>query len=270
MTETTFVDRPNGRRSFGGAVWSEWTKLRTVPSTPRTLLLVVAATIAISIVAMAWYPGHWAHLSAADKASFDPTNDSLTGLALGQLAMGVLGVLSISAEYSAGTIRATLSAVPNRLVVLAAKTIVVGLVCLAVGEAVSFVAFVIGQAVLGTAVPHATLGQPGVARAVALAGVYLAVVGLIGLGLGLIIRHTAGAVAAFAAIVLVLPAIVSGFPSARHSVGRLLPDMIAANSLSAVHHQSPYLGPWAGLGILCLYLVVLLGLGGLALVRRDA
>lgn len=257
------------RRSLLLAVRSEWTKLRTVRSTPFTLLVVLAATLAISIAVMAWYPSHWAHLSASDKASFDPTNDSLTGLALGQLAMGVLGVLSIGAEYATGTIRATAAAVPNRLVVIMAKAAVVGAVCLAVGEAVAFAAFFVGQSVLGSGVPQASLGQAGVARAVALAGAYLAVMGLLGLGLGMVIRHTAGAMAAFVGLVLVLPGIISAFPSARSSVGRFLPVQIAANSLSAVHHQAPFFGPWAGLGLLCLYLVGVLGLGGLLFARRD-
>ena len=106
--------------------------------------------------------------------------------------MGIIGVLVMTSEYSSGMIRATLAAVPDRRLLLAAKAAVLGAAALAAGELLSFVTFLAGQAVLTSPAPHATLGQPGVLRAVLLAGAYLCLIGLIGLGIGAIIRHSAG------------------------------------------------------------------------------
>ena len=95
-------------------------------------------------------------MSAADRASFDPTNDSFPGLAIGQLALGVLGVLAITSEFSSGMIRATFAAAPRRPLVLAAKAAIVGAVTLVAGEILAFAAFGVGEAVLRSPAPHAT------------------------------------------------------------------------------------------------------------------
>jgi len=110
--------------------------------------------------------GSWHTMSLGDKLSFDPTSVSLTGLLFSQLIIGVLGVLVMSAEYGTGTIRSTLAAVPNRPLVLATKAAVLAIVTLVVSELLSFSAFLLGQALLRSPVPHATLSQPGVLRAV--------------------------------------------------------------------------------------------------------
>ena len=151
--------------------------------------------------------GHenYAQMSAAGRASFDPTYDAFLGLVPGQLLLGVLGVLAITTEFSSGMIRATFAAAPRRPLVLAAKAAVLGAVTLAAGEISAFAAFYAGQAMLKAPAPHATLGQPGVLRAVAMAGAYPALIALISLGIGAIIRHTAGAICALVGVVFVLP-----------------------------------------------------------------
>src|SRR6202042_1862096 len=136
---------------------------------------------------------NYAQLSATGRASFDPAYDAFLGLVLGQLLLGVLGVLAITTEFSSGMIRATFAAAPRRPLVLAAKAAVLGAVTLAAGEIFAFAAFYAGQAALKAPAPHATLGQPGVLRAVLLAGAYPALIALIGLGVGAIVRHTARA-----------------------------------------------------------------------------
>ncbi len=148
-------------------------------------------------------------MSAAGRASFDPTNDAFLGLVLGQLLLGVLGVLAITTEFSSGMIRATFAAAPRRPLVLAAKAAVLGAVTLAAGEISAFAAFFAGQAMLKAPAPHATLGQPGVLRAVLMAGAYPALIALISLGIGAIIRHTAGAICALVGVVFVLPLLFS-------------------------------------------------------------
>lgn len=250
----------------------EWIKLRSLRSTAWILIILVAGVIGIGILVLSFYPSHWAHMTAAQRASFDPTNDGFTGIVLGQLAAGILGVLAITGEYSSGSIRATLSAMPSRPLVLAAKAAVVGAVMLLVGEAVCFAVFLTGQdLVLSSPAPHAALGHGGVLRAVVMVGGYLCLSALIGLGLGAIIRHTAGAIAAFTAVVLALPFVALALPSAeQQDVVKYLPEQIASNSLAAVRPEAGSLPPWAGMGLLCLYAVVLLAIGGWLLARRDA
>jgi ABC-2 type transport system permease protein len=271
MTTTAFtLDRPEGHYRASGSLRSEWTKLRTVRSTVWTLVALVAASIGVGIIASAETASHWATMSAADKVGYDPTNLSLTGLALGQIAIGVLGVMIITAEYSTGTIRATLAAVPNRPLVLASKAAVFGGVALVVGEVVSFIAFLTGQSLLSGQAPHASLGQPGVLQAVVLAGVYVAGIGLVAMGLGAIIRHTAGAISALVGLVFIVPLVLQAFPtSIKNSVSRYFPSDVGS-AMASVHRQAHSLSPGVALAVLCAYVVVALGLGGWLLVRRDA
>ncbi|HEY6623259.1 MAG TPA: ABC transporter permease [Acidimicrobiales bacterium] len=271
MTTTAVtLDRPEDHYRLSGSLRSEWTKLRTVRSTVWTLAALVAASIGVGIIASAETASHWATMSAADKVGYDPTNLSLTGLALGQIAIGVLGVLIITAEYSTGTIRATLAAVPNRPLVLASKAAVFGGVALVVGEVVSFIAFLTGQSLLSGQAPHASLGQPGVLQAVVLAGVYVAGIGLVAMGLGAIIRHTAGAISALVGLVFIVPLVLQAFPtSIKNSVSRYFPSDVGS-AMASVHRQAHSLSPGVALAVLCIYVVVALALGGWLLVRRDA
>ena len=250
----------------------EWVKLRTLRSTGVMLGILAAGMIGLGIVVMSQYGGaHWVSMPAAQRASFDPTNQGFAGVALGQLVAGTLGVLTITGEFSTGMIRATFAAVPRRRQALAAKAAVLAAVLLAAGEILALAAFFTGEAALGAPAPHATLGQPGVLRAVALTGAYLGLIGLLGLGLGTLIRHTAAAAGALVAVVFVLPFIVVALPAgAGHTLIRFLPEAIAAQSLAAVRPEPYSLGPWAGFGVLCLYTAVVLAAGGWRLSRRDA
>ena len=155
---------------------------------------------------------------------------------------------------------------------LAAKAAVFGAVALAVGQLVVFAIFLGGEAVLTPAAPHASLGEPAVLRAVLLTGTYLALLGLVGVGIGAIIRHTAGAVTALVGVLFVLPWIVvgAGQESALDAVGKYAPMFINEYSVAAVEPVPHALSPWAGLGTVCLYAAVALGGGGWMLTRRDA
>ncbi len=258
-----------GRYGFRSVARMEWLKLRSVRSTWWTLLVFAAGMIGLAVLVMAHY--HWATMPPGARAGFDPTNDSLAGLAIGQLALGVLGVLAISTEFSSGLIRATFAAAPRRPLVLAAKTAVLAAVTLVAGEIMAFAAFALGEAVLRAPAPHATLAQPGVLRAVLMAGAYPALIALLGLGLGALIRHTAGAISAVVGVLFVLPLILVPLgTSIQNSVGQFMPMIIAENSLTAVKPIAHSLSPWAGLGALCLYTAAALAAGAWALARRDA
>jgi hypothetical protein len=208
-------------------------------------------------------------MSAAGRASFDPTYDAFLGLVVGQLLFGVLGVLAITTEFSSGMIRATFAAAPRRPLVLAAKAGVLGAVTLAAGEISAFGAFYTGQAMLKAPAPHATLSQPGVLRAAAMAGAYPALIALISLGIGAIIRHTAGAVCALVGVVFVLPVLFSLGSSSRNTAQKFLPDTMR-NSLIAVKPFAHMLSPGVTFGLLCAYAMAALAAGAWVLARRDA
>jgi ABC-2 type transport system permease protein len=260
---------PGGRYGFRSVAEMEWLKVRSVRSTAWIMLVFAAGMIGLAILVLSHQ--HWATMSADDRAGFDPTNDGFSGLALGQLAVGVLGVLVITSEFSSGMIRATFAAVPRRPLLLTAKAAVLGAVTLVAGEVLAFVSFAVGEAVLRSPAPHASLGQPGVLRAVLMGGAYPCLIALIALGLGAIIRHTAGAISAVAGILFVLPLLLLPLgTSIQNSVGQFLPMMIAENSLTAVKPVVHSLSPGLGFAMLCVYAIAALGAGGLVLARRDA
>jgi len=254
--------RAEGHYGFRTVAQMEWLKLRSVRSTWWTLLVFAAGMVGLAILVM-----RGQHTSS----SFDPTNDSFAGLAIGQLALGVLGVLAVTSEFSSGMIRATFAAAPRRPLVLAAKAAILAAVALVAGEIMAFVAFGVGQAVLKSQFPHAALGQPGVLRAVLMAGAYPALIALIGLGLGALIRHTAGAISAVVGVLFVLPLILLPLgTSIQNSVGQFMPMLIAENSLTAVKPVAHSLSAGVGFAVLCLYALAALAAGGWALARRDA
>jgi ABC-2 type transport system permease protein len=256
MTTTAATE---GRYRFSHAARMEWIKLRSLRSTWWVLAATVAGAVGIAVAV---------GINTEDAAA-DLTNNVLAGISLGLLLVGVLGVLAMTGEYSSGMIRATLAAIPGRPLVLAAKAAVLGVLALAAGEAAGFIAFFAGVAALPDGIPGPALGQPGVLRAVAMAGAGYCLVGLIGLGLGAIIRHTPAAIAVLVGGVYVLAQFVAVLT---HSLMGYLPIAIVANSLTVATPmtEAGFLSPWAGLGMLCLYAAVTLGIGGWLLARRDA
>jgi ABC-2 type transport system permease protein len=261
MTTTASSQAPADHYRFAQAAGMEWIKLRSLRSTWWALGATVAGAVGIAVAV---------GVNTEDAAA-DLTNNALAGIALGLLLTGVLGVLAMTGEYSSGMIRATLAAIPNRPLVLAAKGTVLGVVALAAGEAAAFIAFFAGGAALPATVPAPTLGQPGVLRAVILGGAGYCLIGLFGLGLGAIVRHTAGAIVVLVGGVYVLAQMVAAFAPA---IMPYLPVAIVANSLSVVQPvaaEGPvrFLSPWAGLAMLSLYAAVTLGAGAWLLARRD-
>ena len=188
-----------------------------------------------------------------------------------QLAIGVLGVLVVSAEYSTGTIRATFAAVPRRPMVLVAKVILFAAVAFVIGEVVSFAAFLLGQSILSGKTPTASLSDPTVLRAVISAGLYLTALGLLALGLAVIVRHTAAAISAFVGLLFILPILADVLPSSfENDVGRFLPADIGTRMMSANYHGADSFGSWLSFALLGGYVVAVLIAGGVLLVRRDA
>jgi ABC-2 type transport system permease protein len=273
MTTTTFSHRAasptRGGYGFRTVARMEWQKLRTVRSTWYLVAVFALSLIGLAMIVLSHE--NYAQMSAAGRASFDPTHDCFIGLVLGQLLLGTLGVLAITSEFSSGMIRATFASAPRRPLVLAAKAAVLGAVTLSAGEISAFAAFLAGQAMLKAPTPHATFGQPGVLRAVLMAGAYSPLVALIGLSIGAIIRHTAGAICALVGVLFVLPLLcVPLGPSIQNAAQNFLPHPMAASSLTAVKPAAHVLSPGLTFGLLCAYAMAALVAGSWALARRDA
>jgi hypothetical protein len=240
---------------------SEWAKIRSVRSTYWSLIITVVAIIGLA-----------AALCAAEKppfgAGFDPVATSLAGVLFGQLAIGTLGALVITSEYSTGMIRSTFIAAPQRRAVIAAKAAVFGALAFVVGTVASLAAFVVGQSVLAS--QGVSLSSPGALRAVIGVGLYLGLLAVFAVGLGTIIRSTPGTIVAVLGTLLVLPLLAPVLPSSiRSSVEKFLPSN-AGQAIGATIKSSSSLSPWAGLAVFAAYAAISLTIGLLLVSRRDA
>jgi ABC-2 type transport system permease protein len=249
---------------------SEWTKLRTVRSTIWALICTVVSLIGIGTLLTALEVSRWDHRSASDIAGFDPLLYSFGGVNLAQLSIGVLGVLVMTSEYGTGAIKLTITATPQRRLLLTAKVATFSLVIGIVSLVSCLTVFFIGQEILARKNAGVSITDPGVLRAVLGAVLYLTLIGVIGVGVGAIVRHTAGAVAILFAVLLVVPGLVMLLPSPwNDNVTKYLPGA-AGEAMAAVTHFPNLLGPGQGLVVFCAYAAVTLVVGGVVLSRRDA
>jgi ABC-2 type transport system permease protein len=267
---------PLRRAGFGHYLLAEWTKIRSVRSTAWTLVLFVIITVGLTAL-ISWVTvANWngPHAAARDiRAVADPTSIIFgAAIYLGQLTIAVLGVLVISTEYSTGVIRASLLAVPKRLPMLAAKVTVFSVLMVVLAEIVVFASFFVGAAILHSHVP-VSLGDTDVLRATVGAGLYLVVFGLLSMGIGALVRVTAGAVAIAVCVAFVLPILAGFLPSSSpwDYINAYLPVQ-AGTQIIVIHSTANpnLLSAWEGFGVLCIWAALLLGLGAFFLDRRDA
>ncbi|MER7779699.1 ABC transporter permease [Streptomyces sp. NPDC096191] len=258
---------------FGNLMLSEWTKIRSVRSTVWSLAVLVVLTLVFTALFMKMGIANWDKTDPSQQAEMrlDPTGTILgSGILLSQLAVCVLGVMAIASEYSTGMIRASLLAVPARVPVLAAKSAVFGLLVLAVGEVTAFGSFFIGAPILDGKAPVA-IGDPGVLRAVAGCGLYLALLGLFALAVGALIRHTAASITVVIGFVLVITPMAGMLPgSVGERVHAYLPTEAGFMITQQQSRAGDLLGPWQGLGVLALWTAVLMAVAAVQLRRRDA
>lgn len=252
---------------FAGILRSEFCKLRSVRSTFWTLLAAVAFNVGLAGLLAIFLPGQ---LSAHDKATLDVTRVSLGGMHLSQIAFGLLGVLVITSEYTTGTIRASLSAVPQRREMLAAKTLVFAATALIVGVFASFAAYFVFQALLSGDSLRTSIGDPGVLRALIGGGLYLTVLGLLGLGLGTIVRSSAGTIAALFSLLFVPQLLTELLPHSWKDAIAPYTPMQAGSTIFSARHESGTLGTWPGFGVFCLYAALALTAGFILINHRDA
>jgi ABC-type transport system involved in multi-copper enzyme maturation permease subunit len=248
-------------------VLSEWTKFRSLRSTAYTLLSAVVLMIGLGALFTAIAAGQPGGLDPGQSA----VSTSLTGTFFAQLAVGVLGVLLISGEYSTGMIRSSLTVVPRRLPMLWGKIAVFAGVVFVTMLIASFAAFFVGQALLSGQQLDASLSDPGALRAVVGAALYVTVAGMTALALGALLRNTAAAITTFVAVFFVIPPLTLLLPASLtdHFV-QYLPSSIGSVLIGGTSAGTHSLAPWTGFGVLCGYAAVLIGFAAWRLRRADA
>jgi ABC-2 type transport system permease protein len=257
-------------RAWPETLHAEWTKLRTLASTGWLLAGAVVLTVAASTMAVA---------AAAVAPGVDLAKLSLTGIQAGQAVAVILAVLAISNEYSTGMIRVTLTAMPRRHTVLAAKAALVGGLVLAAGAVAVLASVLAGRLILpGRGFTPAngyqllSLGNGPDLRAACGSVLYLAVVALLALGIAAVVRDSAVAIGTVLALLYLFPiaaAVVSNHHWQRH-LEQIGPTTAGLYIQATVGVHALPLTPWQGLGVLALWAVGALILGGLVLRFRDA
>jgi len=259
-----------GRVTQARVAVSEWTKLRSLRSTRWSLLAAVLLAIGLPVLFAFVTSSHWGSMSPHDRADRHPLDIALAGVNVSQLAIAVLGVLVITGEYSTGMIRASFSAVPKRLPVLWAKTFVFAVVTFLLMVPSVLAAFFSSQAILSRHdILQISFSHPGVARSVLGGAVYLVLVGIFALGIGAIVRNTAGGIATFAGIFFVIPPLMNVLPASwNHAASKYLP-LESGTQLFSLTHDSSSLSPLGGGLVFAAYCTFVIALAAVLLVRRD-
>jgi ABC-type transport system involved in multi-copper enzyme maturation permease subunit len=252
-------------------VRSEWTKLRTLRSTRWSLLAAVVAMAGLGALVAAVQMNRWFRLDPHDRLTYDSLNTAVGGYHLAQLAIGVLGVLVISGEYSTGMIRSSFMAVPRRLPVLWAKIGVFALVTFVLMLASGLISFVAVQAIVAQHHQQHALGDPGALRVVVGSALFMTVLGIMCTGMGALVRNTAGAISLFVGVMFVLPGVTAILPaSVADSISPYLPinagTAVATSTFDNPHH----LTPWGGFALFCGYAAIVVAAAAIGLRRRDA
>lgn len=272
MTTVTLVARPRHRLSALGVLSAEWTKFWSLRSSWITLGVSLLLLIAFGVIAALTYdPG-----AAADgdgppgAAASDAVGVVLTGATFASLAIGVLGVLMAAGEYTTGSIRSTLAAVPSRLPVLWSKGVVFGGIALVAMTVGALAAFLLGSPRLSGPGMSLGLSDDGVLRSLAGAGLYLALVGVLGVALGMLLRSSAGAITLLAGLLLIVPGLTSLLPGSwSDTISPYLPSN-AGSAMMSLTQTGDSLGPGTGLAVLAGWVAVALAAAAYRLVRTDA
>ena len=245
---------------------AEWTKLRTQPSTWRMTAMTVAMAVGFAAAVVFSQVSQWHTMTAQQRQVFDAASASMSGVMIAAVIFGALAVRTITAEYSTGMIRSTFTAMPARRVVLAAKAAAAAAFVFPAALMCNVIGFEVGQRILAARHIQVTIGHPGVPQAMVLGAVAVSLVAVIGVGLGGLIRHTAGAITALSLIV------IGGL-----TVGQFLPagwrqyiPGTAIQGAVTVRHSAGLLRPGAAIAVLAVYAAITLGAAFLRVSHRDA
>jgi len=244
----------------------EWTKLRTLPSTWRTAAFALVFSIAAGAVLVLSQVSEWANMTPQQRLTFDATSCSLFGIMIAGVLLGSLALRSVTAEYASGMIRSTFTAMPARRLVLTGKAAIMAAFAFPVALVSNFVAFEIGQRIFAGKHLQVGLGHPGVLGAIFFGAVAVSLIAVVGVGLGGVIRHTAGATTAMAVL------IVGGV-----TLGQLLPAGLrgylpgtALQAAVTVHRSPGILAPGAAIVVLGAYAAITLAAASIRAAHRDA
>jgi ABC-2 type transport system permease protein len=280
MTSLTVATRPAAapalarRTALLRTLRSELTKLRSVRSTYWIMFVLVLASAAWCVAYCLGTVHQWPHMSAQDRSGFDATQNSILGLALlGQLVIVVFGALMITSEYSTGMVRTSLTVMPRRGTLYAAKAAVFAAVSLVVSFVTSFGTFFLGRVLLASTHAGASLSQPGVLRSLVVSALYVEVCGLFAFGIGALVRNTAAALTLAFGFLVLLSELIRTLPVFLHNdLTRWVPGGDAINSMTAtIGGQIPHtFSAWGELAVFAGYAALLLLLGAVQFARRDA
>lgn len=251
-----------------GLLSAEWLKVRSVRST--WYILGVAAACVLFAAVWAWYVGHlWDTAPAGQKVRQAAPGEHLAKTVV-PFAMAVFGVLAVTSEYATGLIRTTLTTRPRRLRVLLAKVVVVAAGATVTGLVAMFGAFFVARRIMGDRPIEGYRSSASVeVPALVAASASVLVLALIGLGLGAAFRSTAAALAVVVGMVFVLPTVVRFMPTPWDD--RLSSVLLPAlpEAWASQPADAGVLSPQAAVAAMVAYVVVAVGLGAVALQRRD-
>lgn len=256
------------KQTILNTIAAEWVKFTTVRSTIWVLLVTAALVVGFSALAASAVTATFDSEAGRFQQAFDATATSLAGISLAQIAIGVLGILMVTTEYSTGMIASTFAATPRRLRSFAAKVAVFAPLVFVLSALFCLAAFLVGQAIFSAQDLDVALGDPGVLRAVVGAALYLTLVGVMGMAIGMLLRSTAASITVLTVTFFVLPMLGLVLPRWQGAL-KYLPSN-AGSAITSVEQPAGLLSPEAGAGVLALWVVVLFLLASTKVVRSDA
>ncbi|MEA2827591.1 MAG: type transport system permease protein [Actinomycetota bacterium] len=245
---------------------AEWTKLRTLRSTWLTVGGAVLASVFLAGLVCAAQVSQWDKMSPSERADFDPTSTALIGVLFAAAILGSLAVRAITSEYATGMIRVTFSAIPGRRGVLMAKAAILATIAFPVALVTNLASFFLGRQILAGKHISMALGQPGVVKAILFGAMGVSLVTGIGLGLGGIIRRTAGATTALMLAVVGSQLFGIALPEGAR---KYLPGN-ALQAVTSVRHVAGLLPPGKAVGVLAVYAILAVSTASKLIARRDA
>jgi hypothetical protein len=254
------LDATARRITFAEAMDSEFAKIRSVRSTYWTLLICLLVSVGISLLIAAVTSANWDTIAQSDRTSTGMST-VVAGVYFGVLVTGVLGVMVVSTEYGTGMMRTSLTAFPRRAMLFLAKASVLTIVVFLLGVVIAFASYAVASPFYTRHGVDLSLSETANLRALLAVPVYLTLVALMGLGLGFLLRHTAGAISSLVGLFFVLPIITNFLPGTTgKDINKIVPSN-AGSAMMATHatttNGSPELSPAGGLVALLIWTAAL-------------
>ncbi len=252
--------------TIGRHLKGEWTKLRTLPSTWRTTALAATLALGFTIAVDLAEASHWHANTASQRHAFDATSASLFGVIIAATLLGALAVRTVTSEYATGMIRSTFSAMPARRLVMAAKAATVAAFVLPIALLTDIAGFALGQRIFAGKHIQVALTNPGVPRAILFGAIAASLVAIIGVGLGGLIRHTAGATTTLTLIIVGDVTLGQLLPA---GLRQFLPGTAVQAAITG-HRSAGLLTPDAAIAVLGAYAAIALAAALIRVSHRDA